>query len=119
MIVLREIIVFVLRTLFRLIQDRNTRTWPTTEGVIQTSDCPSSSFLAAEVTYVYSVRDERHFGTQKKAFWSKDSALDYATQFIPNRKCVVRYSQTDPTESFISEDDQAIPAVWETRYRQG
>ncbi len=99
---LDEIIVFLVRTLLRLIRDRKTRTWPTVEGEIHTSARSSSFYPAAEITYMYSVDHERHFGIHKRAFFFPASAEEYAKRFVPNCKVTVRYSADDPDKSFVS-----------------
>jgi len=115
---LDEIIVFLLRTLFRLIRDRNTRTWPTVEGEINTSGRSSSFYPTAEITYMYSVNDERHFGIHERAFFFRNSAEEYAKRFIPKSKVTIRYSADDPDKSFVSVHDQVAPPVWATRYHE-
>ena len=114
---LDEIIVYLLRTLFRVIRDRNTSTWPTAEGEIHTSGRSSSFYPTAEITYIYSVNGERHFGIHNRAFFFANSAEEYAEQFIPNWKVTIRYSANDPHKSFLSVHDQVAPPVWATRYR--
>jgi hypothetical protein len=114
---LDEIIVFLLRTSFRFIRDRDTRTWPTVEGEIHTSGCSSSFYPTAQITYMYSVNDERHLGVHARAFFFRHSAEEYAKQFIPKWKVTVRYSADDPNKSFVSVHDQVAPPVWATRYR--
>lgn len=89
---LDEIVVFLLRTLFRLIRDRNTRTWPIVEGEIRTSGRSSSFYPTAEITYMHSVNDERHFGIHERAFFLRNSAEDYAKQFIPKSKITIPMS---------------------------
>ena len=115
---LDEIIVFLLRTLFRLIRDRNTRTWPTVEGEIHTSGRSSSFYPRAEITYMYSVNGERHFGIHERAFFFRNAADEYAKRFIPKCKVTIRYSVDDPDRSFFSMHDQVAPPVWATRYRE-
>jgi hypothetical protein len=114
---LDEIIVFLWRTLFRLIRDHNTGTWPTVEGEIHTSGRSSSSYPTARIAYVYSVNDERHFGIHERAFLFRNSAEEYAKRFIPKWKVTIRYSAVDPDKSFVSAHDQLAPPVWATRYR--
>ena len=75
---LDEIIVFFLRTLFRLFRDRKTQTWPRVDGEIHTSGRSSSFYPTAEVTYMYSVNDERHFGVHARSFFLRNSAEEYA-----------------------------------------
>ncbi len=115
---LDEIIVFLLRTLFRMVRDYKTSIWPRVEGEIQTSGPSSSFYPTAEIAYTYSVNDERHFGIHKRAFFFRDSAKDYAKQFIPKWKITVRYRSSDPAKSFVSAADQVPPPVWATRYRE-
>ena len=116
--ILVEIIVFLIRSLLRLIRCRKTRTWPTVEGEIQTSGDMGSSYPAGYITYWYSVNGERHFGTHERAFFLRQSAKEYAKQFIPKWKVIIRYSAKDPDQSFVSEGDQASPPVWATRFRE-
>jgi hypothetical protein len=116
---LDEIVAFLSRTLFRLIRDRNTRTWPTVEGEIQTSGRFGSFYPTSEITYMYSVNGERHFGIHERAFFFRDSAEEYAKRFIPKWKVTIRYSVDDPHKSFVSVHDQVAPPVWATRFRGG
>jgi len=115
---LGEIVIFLIRSLFRLIRDGNTRTWPTVQGEIQTSGRSPSYHASARITYMYSVNNERHFGIHERAFFFSDSAKEYAKRFIPKWKLTVRYSANDPGKSFVSADDQVAPPVWATRYRE-
>ena len=66
---------------------------------------------------MYSVNDERHFGIHERAFFLRNSAEEYAKQFIPKSKITVRYKPDDPHEPFVSVHDQVAPPVWATRYR--
>jgi hypothetical protein len=56
---LDDIIVFLLRTLYRLIRDRDTRTWPTVEGEVHTSaeDYAKRFIPKWKVTIRYSADD--------------------------------------------------------------
>ena len=65
---LDEIIVFFLRTLFRLFRDRKTKTWPRVDGEIHTSGRSSSFYPTAEVTYMYSVNRRRRYSNEKFDF---------------------------------------------------
>ena len=114
---LDDVIVFLLRTLLRLVRERNSAEWPTVEGIIQTSARSKSAYPAAEITYLYSVNNERYFGVHRRTFFFRDTAADYAKRFITEWKLTVRYSPKDPQRSFVSERDQVIPPVWATRYR--
>jgi Protein of unknown function (DUF3592) len=110
-----KLIIFLIRSLFRLIWIFSTRTWPRVEGEIQTSGSHNGS---AEITYTYSVSNKRYSGVHKRAFSFDDSAKEYARQFIPKWKITIRYSPGDPRESFVSADDQVPPPVWATRFRE-
>jgi len=112
-----ELIAFLVQTALRLIRDRDTRAWPTVEGVIHASSRSSSIDPTAEVTYMYSVDGERYFGVHKRSFLLGNSADDYAKRFIPEWKVTVRYCEKDPQKSFVSERDQVMPPVWATRFR--
>ncbi len=70
---LDEVIVFLSRTLFRLIRDHNTRTWPTVEGEIHASGRSSSLYPTAKISYIYSVNGERHFGIHERAYFFRNS----------------------------------------------
>ncbi len=113
---LDEIVVFLLRTLFRLIRNRNTRAWPKAEGKIYKSGRSSSFYPTAEIIYMYSVNDERHLGIHERAFFFRDSAEEYTRKFIPEWEIIVRYSTDDPDKSFVSGEDQVVPPAWATRY---
>jgi hypothetical protein len=114
---LDAVVVFLSRTLLRLVRDRKTAEWPTVEGIIHTSARSGSAYPAAEITYMYSVNNEGYFGVHNRAFFFRDSADDYAKLFIPEWKLTVRYSAKDPQASFVSDHDQVTPPVWATRYR--
>jgi hypothetical protein len=114
---LDEITVFLSRTLFRLIRDHNTRTWLTAEGEIHASGRSSSFYPTAEISYMYSVNGERHFGIHERAYFFPNSAEEYAKRFIPKWKVTVRYNAVDPDKSFVSAHDQVAPPVWATRFR--
>ncbi|HEY7387329.1 MAG TPA: DUF3592 domain-containing protein [Bryobacteraceae bacterium] len=114
---LDEIVVFLLRTLFRLIRDRSTRKWPTVEGEIHTSGRSSSFYPTAEITYMYRVNEERHANIHERAFFFRNSAEEYSKRFIPKCKVTIRYNADDPDKSFVSAHDQVAPTVWATRNR--
>jgi len=114
---LGDVVVFFARTLLRVTKEHNTRAWPTAEAVIQESGCSQSSPNLAEVTYTYSVNDERHFGRHKRKFILDQSAKEYVKRYIPGWKLVIRHNGKDHDNSFVSDRDQVIPPAWATRYR--
>ena len=70
------------------------------------------------MNYLYSVNDERHFGTHRRTFFFRNSAREYANRFVPKRGIAIRYSADDHDQSFVSMRDQAPTPVWATRYRE-
>lgn len=106
-----------MRTLLRLIRDRQTLEWPTVQGVIQSSGRSKSFYPTAEIAYIYTINDERYYDVHQRAFFFRNSAEDYAKEFIPERKLTGRYCSEDPRKSFVSGQDQVTPPVWATRYR--
>jgi len=109
-----EIIIVVVRTLFRLIRDYDTRAWPTVQGVVETSEVSGST---AEVSYAYSINEESHWGVHRRDFCFHDSAAEYAKRFVPKWSLMIRYCEKDPHKSFVSESDQVNPPAWAMRYR--
>ncbi len=115
---LDEIAVFLLRTLFRLVRNRNTRTWPAVEGEVHTSGRSRSFYPTAEITYMYSVNGEPHFGIHETAFFLRNSVEEHTKRFIPKWNVTIRHSADDPDKSLVSVHDQVAPPVWATRYRE-
>jgi hypothetical protein len=95
-----------------LLMSNQARTWPTTEGSIESckitesSDSEGGSTYRAEVTYSYTVRGRNHLG-DRIAFGYSGSSGRTAHQEIADRlssaKTVrVRYDPADPSRAVLS-----------------
>jgi len=110
---LDEIVVYLVRTLLRLMSENRSRTWPVTTGRIEESSCPAwKSYPIAEVVYTYTAEGASYSGAHKRAFfWSKDSAKDYADRFTQTSCVVVRYKPGEPMKSVVRYWDQFTPVT--------
>lgn len=102
---LDEIVVYLFRTVVRLIKEHRSSAWPVTEGRVLKTYPPGPGFYPeAEVAYTYTVEGKLYTGMHTRAFWFRSSAKDYADEFDPPRSLVVRYRQ--PVTSVVRYRDQ-------------
>jgi hypothetical protein len=108
---LDNIIVYLFRTVLRLIKENRSNTWPVTKGSVESSCGPGLAlYPMAEVVYTYTAEGARFSGLHKRAFfWSKSSATDYACRFTPASYFVVRYKPGEPMKSVVRYWDQFSP----------
>ena len=108
-----QIVVSIFRGLFRRLQEYDSRSWPTTNGFIESTTLRGAT---VDVWYTYAVKGDRYSSLHQRTFGLLDSALEYSRQFMPKGRVIVRYSDSEPNKSLVSDDDQAAPPVWATRY---
>jgi len=87
---LDEIIVYLFRTMVRLISEWRSETWPVAEGKLEKSSCPESFYPIAEAIYTYMAEGKCHSGTAERAFWLRSSAKHYADRFMSTSRLAVR-----------------------------
>lgn len=101
---LDNIVVFLFRTVVRLINELRSNAWPAAEGTVVRAYPPGVSiYPAAEVAYKYSVEGKTYWGMHTMAFWSNSSAKECAGRSEPGTGLVVRYKPGEPTTSVIRE----------------
>jgi hypothetical protein len=110
---LDAIIVYLFRTLLRLIKENRSNAWPVVNGSVESSSCPGlGHYPSAEVVYTYTTEGKSYWGVHKRAFfWSKSSAKDYADRFTPASYLVVRYKPGEPMKSVVRYWDQFSPVT--------
>jgi hypothetical protein len=110
---LDAIVVYLFRTVLRLIKENRSNTWPVAQGSVESSCCPGSAlYPIAEVVYTYTAEGKSYSGVHKRAFfWSKNSATDYADRFTPTSYSVVRYKPGEPMKSVVRYWDQFSPVT--------
>jgi hypothetical protein len=102
-----EIIVYLFRTMVRLIAEHDSETWPVAEAKVETSSSPESFYPIAEAIYSYTAEGKSYSGTAKRAFWLSSSAKRYADRFASTSRLAVRYDAKEPAESVLRELDQS------------
>jgi hypothetical protein len=77
------IIVYLFRTVLRLINENRSNGWPVVNGKTESSSCRGLDlYPSAEVVYTYTAEGKSYPGVHKRAFfWSKSLARDYADRF--------------------------------------
>jgi Protein of unknown function (DUF3592) len=110
---LDNIIVYLFRTVLRLMSENRSRTWPVVNGKVESSSCPGLFLCpSAAVVYTYTVEGKSYSGVHKRAFfWSKESAEDYADRCTPTSYLVVRYNPGEPMKSVVRYWDQFSPVT--------
>ena len=98
-----EILVYLFRTIVRLVVEFRSRAWPLAEGKVEESRCEFSLYPTSEVTYVYGVERNSYKGTAKRAFFWNSSAKQYTSRFTPERLVTVRYNANEPAKSVLRE----------------
>jgi hypothetical protein len=106
---------YLIDALIRWYRDYRTRNWPTAKGQVESTRVSGASVV---LTYSYTVDNHRLTGIHDRSCVDRTSADDYAKRFIPKWSLVIRYNGADPANSVVVEDDQSIPPVWATRYRE-
>ena len=106
---------WLIDALIRWCRDYRTRNWPTAKGQVESRRVTGSSVV---VNYAYKVDDEWFAGVHEKFCFDSSSAEEHAKRFVPKWSLVVRFSGADPARAVVVEDDQVMPPVWATRYRE-
>ena len=104
---LDEIIVYLFRTIARLIAEYKSRTWPVAEAKVEHSAWSPSIYPIAKVFYIYTADGTSYSGAAKRAFWLNSSARRYADRFTPSLSLAVRYNPKQPSASVLRASDQA------------
>jgi hypothetical protein len=105
---LDELVVYLFRTIGRLIAEYDSKTWIVAEGKVEQSAASESIYPLAKVCYVYTADGKSYSGTAKRAFWLSSSASRYADRFTPTTTVSVRYNPNHPAESVLRKSDQRI-----------
>jgi hypothetical protein len=105
-LILDNILVYLFRTVVRLILEYRSERWPITTATLEESACSDSFYPEAELGYTYVAESSEYWGTSKRAFWWKSSAKRYADQFTPKCNLVVRYNPLRPAKTVMRERDQ-------------
>ena len=106
-LILDNILVFLFRTIVRLISEHRAERWPATRASVVQSNSPKINlYPSAEVVYTYFVQGKRYSGVHSRAFYLHDSARDYAAEFVPVKSLVVRYRPELPQESVLRFGDR-------------
>ncbi|HKW98359.1 MAG TPA: DUF3592 domain-containing protein [Bryobacteraceae bacterium] len=105
---LDEIIVYLFRTITRLIAEYKSRTWPVAEAKVKQAASAPSIYPIAKVFYGYAVDGQAYSGTAKRGFWLNNSARRYIDRFTPARRLAVRYNPKQPSASVLRASDQSI-----------
>jgi hypothetical protein len=108
-LLLDNIIVYLFRTVRRLIGERRSRMWPVAEGRVLSGSLDLGPYPRADVIYTYALEGEEHIGTHTRGFYFKDSAKDYADRFAPSTDLNVRYNPQAPAVSIVRRQDQRLP----------
>ena len=105
-LVLDNIIVYLFRTVRRLIRENRSVSWPVTQGkVLRAYSADSASYPQAEVIYTYRVGGKLYTGMHTMAFWCTGSAADYAGRFVQGQDLPVRYRPDQPAMSVVRKDE--------------
>jgi hypothetical protein len=97
--------------------------WPSTEGVIRTSDAKSGTkgknkdtSYTLEVTYDYAVRERSFTGSKIGMYpmtWNSESCLEpQQAKYRVGRKVSVFYSPADPANAVLEPGIQAATWYW-------
>jgi len=101
-LILDNIVVFLFRSIVRLIKEHRSNAWAVAEGRVVKAYAPGSSqYPTVEVAYTYTVEGKLYTGLSTRAFWLVSSAEEYARQFEPGNRLVVRYKPGDPMASVV------------------
>ena len=105
-LVLDIFVVYLVRTILRLVKEIRAKNWPSILGTVDLSEAPiSAMYPCTEVIYSYVVNGEEYTNTYVRGFWYRDSAERFSRRFSKNGQIPVRYSPTNPAASFLREND--------------
>ena len=104
-LILDNILVFLYRTILRIVWEGRNNTWPTTVGVVEAAQAPEHEMYPyAEVIYSYSVDNESYSGSYKRLL-VRQYGQRFAKRFMPPKRVIIRYRPDNPAESFIKEKE--------------
>jgi len=105
-LILDNILVFLYRTILRIVWEGRSNTWPTTVGVVEAAQASEHEMYPyAEVIYSYSVDNESYSGSYIRGCWFDNTAERFAKRFMPPKRVIIRYRPDNPAESFIKEKE--------------
>jgi hypothetical protein len=108
-LILFKILVFLLRTILRIVREIRSEKWNRTEAMIDGSYAPEhESFPYASLTYLYSLNGEEHSGRYETGFSDDYSAAELTQRYPEGTKIVIRYRPGQLDQSYFSESDQAV-----------
>jgi uncharacterized protein DUF3592 len=101
---------FLYRLIVSLLKRHRSNNWPRTEGEVMSSQCPQATYgcEVAQVYYKYRLKGELYVGIHERGFILNSSGKDYAHQFSPKRRIIVRVKPTDASVSVLQEAVDSI-----------
>src|SRR5579863_3972771 len=108
-LILDNILVFLFRTILRIVREIRSERWNRTEGTVDGVFAPEHEMYPyASLTYAYSVQDEGYSGRFERGYWDDYDAAQFAARYPVGARMVIRYRPGQPDQSFFSESDQAV-----------
>jgi hypothetical protein len=103
------LIVYIIRTLWRLGNLLRCRSWSTVNAVVLESRLNKSAYESVSLDYEYEADGQKRTGTFLKPFISTSSAKAYADEYPPAAKFKIRIK---PEDSSVSVADASVEHWW-------
>jgi len=101
------IIEYLFRVTLRGVRLLRSRNWPATQAKVMSAACPQALYgcTVANIDYEYTVDGVSYAESFEKPFFTLDSGVVYAQQFVKGAEFSVRVKPGDPAISVATPQD--------------